>query len=338
MKVLVLGGSRFIGLHLVRLLNEGGHQVAVLNRGQTQADIPDNVVRLIADRTDTEQVKAALKDGSFDAVFDISAYTMATLKPVVEALEGRVGHFVFCSTTAVYGPNDTIPIEEDFPIHRSPDARQYARDKIECEDFLVEEFNQRGFPMTILRPPYVYGPDNYLKAREFSYFARLKQGRKIIIPGDGLTPFHSVHVDDLADAFALVPGKSQSLSEESDSDLSPSKVSEGQAYTICSPDAITANGYVRTIAEIMGVSAEIVNMEPRDYNALDQELYPFEWAVSRIYSTDRARRDLNWSPNFHMRDGLEMTYRWWLDQGLDKEAWDFSNEDEALLKAGSGLV
>ena len=64
MKVLVLGGSRFIGLHLVRLLNEGGHQVAVLNRGQTQADIPDNVVRLIADRTDAEQVKAALKVGS----------------------------------------------------------------------------------------------------------------------------------------------------------------------------------------------------------------------------------------------------------------------------------
>ncbi len=323
MKVLVLGGSRFIGLHLVRLLNEGGHQVAVLNRGQTQADIPDNVVRLIADRTDAEQVKAALKVGSYDSVFDISAYTMATLKLVVEALEGRVGHFVFCSTTAVYGPNDTIPIEEDFPIHRSPDARQYARDKIECEDFLFEEFNQRGFPMTILRPPYVYGPDNYLKAREFSYFARLKQGRKIIIPGDGLTPFHPVHVDDLADAFALVPGKSQSL---------------GKSYTICSPDAITANGYVRTIAEIMGVSAEVVNMEPRDYDALDQELYPFEWAVSRIYSTDRARRDLNWSPKFHMRDGLEMTYRWWLDQGLDKEAWDFSNEDEALSKAGSGIV
>ncbi|MCH7786267.1 MAG: NAD-dependent epimerase/dehydratase family protein, partial [Chloroflexi bacterium] len=211
MKVLVLGGSRFIGLHLVRLLHDGGHQVTVLNRGQTQANLPDNVVRLIADRTDTEQVKAALKDDSYDVAFDISAYTTSTLKPVIEILEGRVGRFVFCSTTSVYGPNDTIPIEEDFPLHRSPDASQYARDKIECEDFLVEAFNQRGFPMTILRPPYVYGPDNYLKAREFSYFARLKQGRKIIIPGDGLTPVHPVHVDDLADAFAAVPGKSQTL-------------------------------------------------------------------------------------------------------------------------------
>ena len=323
MKVLVLGGSRFIGLHLVRLLHDGGHHVTVLNRGQTQANLPDNVVRLIADRTDTEQVKAALKDDSYDVVFDISAYTTSTLKPVVEILEGRIGRFVFCSTTSVYGPNDTIPIEEDFPLHRGPDAGQYARDKIECEDFLVEAFNQRAFPMTILRPPYVYGPDNYLKAREFSYFARLKQGRKIIIPGDGLTPVHPVHVDDLADAFAAVPGKSQTL---------------GQTYTICSPDAITANGYVRAMAEIMDVSADIVNMEPRDYDALDQQLYPFEWAVSRIYSTDKARRDLGWSPRFHMRDGLEMTYRWWLAEGMDKEAWDFSNEDEALVRAGSGLA
>lgn len=323
MKVLVLGGSRFIGLHLVRLLHDDGHQVTVLNRGQTRANLPDNVVRLIADRTDAGQIKAALKDGSYDVAFDISAYTTSTLKPAIEVLEGRVGRFVFCSTTSVYGPNDTIPIEEDFPLHRSPDASQYARDKIECEDFLVEAFNQRGFPMTILRPPYVYGPDNYLKAREFSYFARLKQGRKIIIPGDGLTPFHPVHVDDLADAFAAVLGKSQTL---------------GQTYTICSPDAITANGYVRAMAEIMGVSAEIVNMEPRDYDALDQQLYPFEWAVSRVYSTDKARRDLGWSPKFHMRDGLEMTYRWWLAEGLDKEVWDFSNEDEALVKAGSGLA
>ena len=322
MKALVLGGSRFIGLHLVRLLHDDGHQVTVLNRGQTEADLPDGVVRLIADRTDTEQVNAALKGSSYDVAFDISAYTTATLTPVVEALEGRVGRFVFCSTTSVYGPNDTIPIEEDFPLHRGSDAGQYARDKIECEDLLVEAFKQRAFPMTILRPPYVYGPDNYLKAREFSYFARLKQCRKIIIPGDGLTPFHPVHVDDLADAFALVPGKSQTL---------------GQIYTICSPDAITANGYVRAIAEIMGVSADVVNMEPRDYDALDQQIYPFEWAMSRIYSADRARRDLGWSPKFHMRDGLEMTYRWWLNQGLDKEAWDFSNEDEAVVKAGSGL-
>ena len=101
MKVLVLGGSRFIGLHLVRLLHDGGHQVTVLNRGQTQSDLPDNVVRLIADRTDTEQVKVALKDGSYDVAFDISAYTKATLKPVIEALEGRVGHFVFCT----FSPN-----------------------------------------------------------------------------------------------------------------------------------------------------------------------------------------------------------------------------------------
>ena len=318
MNTLVLGGSRFIGLHLVRLLHEQGHRVTVLNRGQTEADLPDGVTRLVADRNDASAVKAALQGASYDAAFDISAYTTATLKPVIDALAGRVGRFVFCSTTSVYAPSDTVPIHEDFPLFRTPDANQYAKDKVECEDLLVDAFNRDGFPMTILRPPYVYGPDNYIAAREFSYFARLTQGRRIVIQGDGLTPVHPVHVDDLADAFAAAPGRSGTL---------------GQAYTICSPDAITANGYVHAIADAMGVSAEIVHIEPGEYEVLGQQLFPLEWEATRIYSTEKAREDLEWTPHFHMRGGLEMTYRWWLSRGLDKEPWDFSSEDEALAKA-----
>ena len=187
MEVLVLGGSRFIGLHLVRILSQQGHRVTVLNRGQTEADLPSEVGRLTADRTDPSQVRRALADKSYDVVFDISGYTPQSLTPVVESLDGRVGRFVFCSTTSVYADADTAPVEEDFPLFRGPEASQYARDKILCEDLLIDAFDQRGFPATILRPPYVYGPDNYIRQREFSYFARLSQGRMIIIPGSGTT-------------------------------------------------------------------------------------------------------------------------------------------------------
>lgn len=323
MKTLVLGGSIFIGLHLVRLLHSRGHDVTVLNRGHSGAGLPDGVERLTADRTDPSQVKAALKDASYDAVFDISGYTPESLEPVIEALSGRVGHFIFCSTTSVYGPSGLRPVLEDFPLDRRPEASEYARDKILAEDLLLRTCNDKKFPVTILRPPYVYGPDNKLKQREFSYFARLEQGRTIIIPGDGHTLFHPVHVDDLAEAFVLAVGRRHAI---------------GQIYTVCGPEAITINGYVETIGEVMGISPEAVRVESGTYEAMlghldlanEQAIFPFEWKESGIYSIEKAGRELEWSPSYSMRDGLEMTYRWWKEQGLDKEEWDFSPEDRAL--------
>ena len=320
MKMLVLGGSRFIGLHLVRLLHSRGHDVTVLNRGRTEADLPDGVARISADRDDADAQAAALGGADYDVAFDISAYTTHQLAPAIEALAGNVGRFVFCSTTSVYASSDTIPIREDFPLDRAPDASKYARDKIECEDLLAEA-HARGFPMTILRPPYVYGPDNYIAAREFSYFARLSRGRRIIIPGDGLTPIHPVHVDDLAEAFVAA---------------SQTDGAFGRTFTICSPDAITANGYVAAIADAMGVEADVAHVEPRDYDALGDQLYPFEWQAARVYTTAQAQEYLDWAPRYHMRDGLAMTYEWWVRQGLDKHDWDFSNEDAALTKLGLG--
>ena len=101
------------------------------------------------------------------------------------------------------------------------------------------------------------------------------QGRKIIIPGDGLTPIHLVHVDDLVEAFASVPGRKQTI---------------GEAYSVCGPDAITATGYVRAICEAMDVGSEIVHIEPRDYEGLGQQIFPYEWSVTHVYSIEKARR------------------------------------------------
>ena len=316
MKALVLGGSRFIGLHLVRLLVEKGHEVSALNRGQTSVDLPSEVHRLYADRYDGDQVAEALGDASFDVVFDISGYDPDSLKPVLDSLEGNVGRFVFCSTTAVYAPSHTYPVTEDFPLHRDS-PRKYSSDKIACEDFLREAHETRDFPVTLIRPPYIYGPDNYIPAREFSFFARLSQERRVVVPGDGLNLIHLVHVDDLAEAFLAAAFGDRVV---------------GESYTIASPDLITTSGFVHAIGKVMDVKADIVNVEPAEYESLGHDFYPYEWNASQYYSTEKARRDLDWAPRYDMREGLEMTYRWWVESGLDREPWDFSAEDAALSK------
>ena len=91
------------------------------------------------------------------------------------------------------------------------------------------------------------------------------------------------------------------------------------------------------------MAAETVHVEHRDYEEItaklslsrDQQLFPSVEALNRIYSNEKARHDLEWSPRYAMREGLSMTYAWWLEQGLDQEVWDFSHEDRALALIAS---
>ena len=328
MDTLVLGGSRFLGRRLVHLLHGQGQSVTVLNRGQTPSDLPPGVARIVADRSEPAQVAAALRGRRFDTVFDISGYRPSELQPVIEALDGNVGSYVFCSSVAVYAPGDVAPIREDAPLNRGPGADEYSRDKVLCEDVLLEVFSRRAFPATIIRPPYVYGPHDYIPRRLFSIFARLTQRRKVIVPGDGLTLTHSVHVEDLASAFAAVPGRSEAL---------------GEAYNAVGPEAITFVGFVNAIAAVMESEAQLVHVDPSDYEAMTEEagpirsaeIFDFGWRGSSVFSGEKLHHQLGWSPRYDIYDGVEMTYRWWLEQGLDREPWDFSADDRALAWPGT---
>lgn len=270
----------------------------------------------------------ALKGQQYDVVFDISGYKPSELSAVIEGLDGNVGHYVFCSTVAVYAPGDIAPIREDHPLYRRPEASEYSRDKILCEDLLFETFGRRGIATTAIRPPYIYGPHDKIRQRLFSVFARLNLGRKIIAPGEGKAMTHSVHVDDVASALAAVAGRSETW---------------GQAYNVAGPEAITFNGYARMIASIIGVDAELAPVPVRDYKLMLEELTPvssadifdLSWQQSSVFSTEKLEHEIGWVPRFDIRHGVEMTYRWWLEQGLDKEPWDFSADVQALHWLGS---
>ena len=324
MNVLVLGGSRQIGLHLVRLLHSQGHTVTVLNRGQTQVSLPTDVNKIIADRSVAEQVKTVLDGRGYDTVFDISGYRPSEIEPVLDALEGNVRHYVFCSTVAVYSPKiNAMPIFEDSPLNRHQDADDYSREKILCEDLLVERFNRSGFPVTIVRPPYVYGPHDQLERRIFSIFARLSLGRKLIAPGEGHALTHTVHVDDLTSAFAAISGRADVL---------------GQVFNVAGLEAVTFNDYVDLIAKIMGVEPQLVRVSVTDYEEMLEALTPIYsheicdlgWKESVIYSTEGIRTQLPWLPKYDISSGIEMTYKWWLDQKLDREPWYWSADERAL--------
>ena len=323
MDALVLGGTRFVGRRLVRLLHGHGHNVTVLNRGRTEAELPSEVKRIRADRSRPHEVKAALRGLEYDAVFDISGYRPAEVLPTVDVLNGQVSSYVFCSSVAVYASSDLAPIREGFPLKRGPGADDYAGEKILCEDMLRDRSNKDGFPVTIIRPPYVYGPYDHIMQRLPGLFARLTDRRRIIVPGDGLTMTHSVHVDDLASAFSAVSGRAEAI---------------GQAYNATATEAMTVNGYLETVASVTGVEAEMVHVEASAYGAMLSNLGPehtvglldYPWREIAVYSNEKLRRGLGWSPRYDMRAGIEMTYHWWMEHGFYKQPRDYSGDDRAL--------
>ena len=257
MEALVLGGSRFVGLRLVQLLHAEGHTVTVLNRGATPTELPEGVATIRADREKPSEVAAALRGRTFDAAFDTSAYVAKTLRPAVEALDGNVGSYVFCSTTAVYERSERYPIRPDFPLERSSDASGYQKGKVDCEDLLREAHARSGFPVTVLRPPAVYGPYNTLPEREFSYFARTLRGTPIIIPGDPSALVQFAHVDDLAAAFLAA-----SLTDRG----------VGNCYTVCGEYSVSVDYWARAVGRAAGRPVDVVYVPGTRFDELNREL------------------------------------------------------------------
>ena len=157
-----MGGTHFNGLALVKELARTGHDVTILNRGKSAADLPLGIRRLIADRTDPESLRSAIGREEFDCVQDISAYRLEDVRAMTELLRGRVGHYIFASSTVIYAATDRLPIGEDHPVDRSEAQNEYGLNKLLCEDHLIAQHCEHGFPATIAAFSMVFGPHNIL--------------------------------------------------------------------------------------------------------------------------------------------------------------------------------
>ena len=206
MRIAVLGGTRFIGPFIVRALVRQGHQVAVYHRGKTACELPGGVRHVTIDRCVEGQTAAALRENRPDAVIDMCGYWPRHVKQVLAAgLD--LHHYVFCSTTAVYGQIGKSTPDETTPIKAHSD---YERGKAACEHLLLSVHYERGVPVTILRLAHPYGPGDHLlysTGRESLFLDRMRHGRSIVIPGQGDTRIHPIYVEDAAQAFVHALGR-----------------------------------------------------------------------------------------------------------------------------------
>ena len=201
MRVLILGGTQFVGRHIVETLLSAGHVVSILNRGKSPDNLPIQVERLRGDRDDGTLGLQALAGRTWDVCVDVSGYTPRQVRPSAEMLRGIVKRYVFVSAVSVYGDPQDRPVVETHP--RLPPASEdvtevvgetYGALKVTCENIVQEIY---GSQCTILRPQIVVGPHD--PSGRYAYWVhRATQGGEMLAPGDGSDHVQMIDARDLA--------------------------------------------------------------------------------------------------------------------------------------------
>lgn len=204
MRILLLGGTRFIGRRIAETLLAAGHEVTVLTRGISPDPLPPSVERLRGDRDGGPAGLAALGDRAWDACVDTCGYMPRHVRASCDALAGRVGRYVFVSAVAVYGDPTQRPVREthprlaphldDLPSIDDIDDSTYGPLKVACEDVVTAAF---GAQATVLRPQIVTGPGDD-SSRHATWITRAAGPGPLLAPGDGSDHVQAIDVRDVA--------------------------------------------------------------------------------------------------------------------------------------------
>ncbi|PSB09341.1 3-beta hydroxysteroid dehydrogenase [filamentous cyanobacterium CCP2] len=308
MRILIMGGTRFIGVYLTRLLYHQDHDIVLFNRGNKPAPI-EGIEQIQGDRTNPEDLKAKLEGQSFDAIFDNNGRELSDTQPLVELFKDTVQHFVYVSSAGVYLKSDQMPHMESDPV----DPKSRHKGKFATENYLKEQ----GIPFTSVRPVYIYGPQNY-NDLEAWFFDRIVRDRPIPIPGNGMHITQLGHVQDLATAMAAVLGNRKAI---------------GQIYNVSGDRYVTFDGLARACAVAAGKDPDtlkLVHYDPKQFDFGKRKAFPMR--VQHFFADiNKAKKELYWNPEFDLVSGLRDSFENdYLESGRDAIEVDFSLDDEIL--------
>ncbi len=283
MKILVMGGTRFVGKSLVKKLLTKEVKIDIFTRGNN--DIPKGINFLKGDRNQINDIKQ-ISNTNYDYIFDISGRELEQTKHLISYLKDSFKRYVYVSSAGVYKNINELPLLETDEV----DKESRHKGKFETEDWLIKE----KIPFTSFRPTYIYGPNNYNKIENW-FFERLVNKQKIPIPGDGLLLTQLGHVSDLSDAML----KSIEIDKATN-----------QIYNCSGEKGVTIKGLVYKCAEVCNIKSNEVNLCSFDYEKLDKKsrkLFPLR-LTHYLTSINKIKNELNWEPKFDLLKGLQNSY------------------------------
>lgn len=323
MRILAIGGIQFIGREIVERLARRGHDVTVLHRRDSH-DLGPGIGNVQADRSNLTALSRVLREGRFDAIFDLAYdWEKGTTATQVEAAArgcGELRRYVFMSSIAAYGPG--LEHRETAPLVPDDHPNPYAQHKASSERALFRMHADSGFPVTTFRPPFVHGPRQPFYREQF-FWDRLRGGRPIILPDGGDAPIQWAFVSDVADACIRALDVPEAA---------------GEAFNFAHVEPLTQRTFVEALARIAGVTATFVSM-PRAAilaaggHAFAGNLYFGEFLdlPPHISVIEKAPRVLGVTPT-SLETALGAGFAWY--QAQPPRQIDYTFEDR-LLAAGA---
>ena len=241
MKVLFIGGTGTISMAITRLLAGRGDEVYLLNRGNRNDTLPENVKTIKCDISDEANAAKLLDGMSFDCVGEFIGFVPSQLERDYRLFRDKTKQFIFISSASAYQkPPQSYVITEDTPLENP--YWEYSRNKKACEDFLMERYRQDGFPVTIVRPSHTYDERSvplgvHGNNGSWQVVKRIMEGKQVIIHGDGSSLWTITHNSDFARGFIGLMGNPNAI---------------GEAFHITSDESVSWNHIYQSIAEALG--------------------------------------------------------------------------------------
>jgi len=318
LKVLFIGGTGNISTSVSKLCVERGIDLYLLNRGTRKVEIK-GVKILSADISNINEVSSVLKDHNWDAVVNWIAFNESDIDRDLNLFRNKTKQYIFISSASVYQKPPLHPVlTESTPLYNP--VWDYSKNKIACEERLNKAYREENFPITIVRPSHTY--DTVIPVviggwTEYTIIDRMKKGKKVIVHGDGTSLWTITHAIDFAKGFVGLLGHQQAI---------------GNAFNITSDEILTWNQIYETVAEAVGVEANIVHI-PSDFivhqeNSLEGSLLG-DKSYSAIFDNTKIKMFV---PDFKavipFNKGIKKTIEWFES---DSERQIIKKETEDML-------
>ena len=258
MKALFIGGTGIISSACSDLAVKRGIDLYLLNRGKSSRPVPDGAQVLEGDIRNEASVTKALRDAGlgdmvFDAVVNWVAFTPEHIETDLKLFKDRTRQYVFISSASAYQtPPNKLPVTESTPLFNP--YWQYSRDKIACEERLTRAYRDERFPITIVRPSHTYDKTLLPMDGGYTVVNRMRQGKQVIVHGDGSSLWVLTHHRDFAKGFVGLLGNPHAI---------------GDAFQITSDELLTWNQIFETVAQAAGTTADIVHVPSDTIAAYD---------------------------------------------------------------------
>lgn len=251
MRVLFIGGTGKISSACSQLAVDRGIELYLLNRGQTTRPVPANLHNINGDIRNLSSARAALGDLTFDAVVNWIAFTPEHIATDLELFRGRTKQYLFISSASAYQkPIAALPITES-TLLANP-YWKYSRDKIACEEMLVNEYRENGFPFTIIRPSHTYDRTMLPFNGGYTVIHRMRAGKPVVVHGDGTSLWVLTHHRDFAKGFVPLLGNNHAIGD-SIHITSDELLNWNQIYQICAEAAGVPN------PKLVHVPSDVIN-------------------------------------------------------------------------------